>query len=161
MDAATLTQVADALEARAATVMIQTGGHIPHGFAWFADGRMEHALFTQWDEAGKDAATAVLRLWASEGALACALVSEAWAVVGKTDAELALAMAWKAEHGTLESYPGRRELLVVEVASRGGHEVRSLPVRRIGQEVRLGQSETAPSGSLSRFLSGLWEANRG
>lgn len=158
MDTETLEKVADALEARAAAVMTRAGGHIPHGFAWFSDGRMAHCLFTQWDEAGKDAAAAVLRLWASEGAVACGLVTEAWAVTGKTDEELAQAMAWKAQHGSLESYEGRRELLVIEVACSGGHEVRTLPIKRIGKEVRLGPSEAAlPGASRSRFLSGLWE----
>jgi hypothetical protein len=114
-------------------------------------------------EEDKAGIRAFLEMAARDGADACAFIFEAWSGGGDRQ-KLAEALAWRQAGRSLADMTGRREVLVVQVASPAGLAIRQFVIARSGGRVTLKAQRSGKSRTVafSAFLSGLpWRATSG
>jgi hypothetical protein len=106
---------------------------------------------------------ALFQVVARGGAEICSVVEEAWMAGGDLDI-MAKIEAWRRSGRSLEEFPGRQEVLMIEAASPAGHLRREFLVAREGKTVRFRPTPRAPgiTPGLDPLLAGLpWPGPRG
>jgi hypothetical protein len=86
---------------------------------------------------------ALLEVAVRGGAEMCSIVEEAWMAGGDLDI-MARIEAWRKSGRSLEEFPGRQEVLLIEAASPAGHLRREFLIVRQGETVRLKPSPRVP-----------------
>jgi len=147
-----LKALADFLVKTAQRTFFEEGGHSTTLYFRIA-GKPFTIAATVTSEDDRAYVRALFDVLARGGAEVCGIITEGWSVRG-----IERALRWRCAGRPLRELPGRREVLIIDVACAAGHERREFLIDRSGRQPRLGRLSVA--AGFSQFLIGLpWPEN--